>query len=194
MSKKELQKKRTKKYFIDAAKQIIAEEGIENLSVRKVGDIAGYSYATIYNYFKDLNHLLWYVAVDILEEIEKKLYTVVKTPDSSFDKLRKLNDVYISYYIDNPHAYYLLFLKQFSKPEDIVQDQEIPALANIVSTTLQQSVDEGFISDDEIPIITDLLIGTIHGLLLLYFSNKRQFTTEELYDKANRSMEYLLKK
>ncbi|MDP4092633.1 MAG: TetR/AcrR family transcriptional regulator, partial [Bacillota bacterium] len=56
---KELQKSRMKKYFIDAAKEILVNEGVSNVSVRKVGEVTGYSYATIYNYFKNLDHLLW---------------------------------------------------------------------------------------------------------------------------------------
>lgn len=46
-------------YFIDAANQIIENEGIESVTIRKVADIAGYNSATLYNYFNDLNHLLF---------------------------------------------------------------------------------------------------------------------------------------
>jgi AcrR family transcriptional regulator len=38
-------------YFILAAKEIISIEGVNHVSVRKVPKKAGYSYATIYNYF-----------------------------------------------------------------------------------------------------------------------------------------------
>lgn len=40
------------KYFVDATAEIIEEEGVENVTIRKVADRAGYNSATIYNYFQ----------------------------------------------------------------------------------------------------------------------------------------------
>jgi hypothetical protein len=39
--KKVLKKQRIKTYFLEAAKEIIMNDGVENISVRKVADIAG---------------------------------------------------------------------------------------------------------------------------------------------------------
>ena len=49
--KKTIQKRRMMGYFIEAASQIIEEEGMEGVTIRKVADIAGYNSATMYNYF-----------------------------------------------------------------------------------------------------------------------------------------------
>ena len=45
----DLQKTRNKQYFIDAAKSVVITDGVTNVTVRKVAEIAGFSYATIYN-------------------------------------------------------------------------------------------------------------------------------------------------
>ena len=45
-------------YFIQAAKEILKGEGLESMSVRNIADQAGYSYATLYNYFKDVKDLI----------------------------------------------------------------------------------------------------------------------------------------
>ena len=58
MDKKSILEQRMKGYFIQAAMEILRGEGIKDLSVRNVAEKAGYSYATLYNYFKDLNELL----------------------------------------------------------------------------------------------------------------------------------------
>ena len=47
------------KYFVDATAEIIEEEGLENVTIRKVADKAGYNSATIYNYFSEISHLLF---------------------------------------------------------------------------------------------------------------------------------------
>lgn len=58
MERKEIKKERTKRYFLDAAKEIIRAEGIANLTTKKIGERAAYSYASIYNYFENFNDLV----------------------------------------------------------------------------------------------------------------------------------------
>ena len=44
-----LKRKRIMIYFIEAAEKLIRQNGIENLSIRKIATEAGYNSATIYN-------------------------------------------------------------------------------------------------------------------------------------------------
>ncbi|HWO77724.1 MAG TPA: TetR/AcrR family transcriptional regulator, partial [Bacillus sp. (in: firmicutes)] len=46
MKRKEIQMNRMWKYFVDATAQIIEEEGVENVTARKIADIAGYTSST----------------------------------------------------------------------------------------------------------------------------------------------------
>ena len=59
-SKQEIKKKRVIRFFIDAAKQIIEKEGIEKVTIYSVSDLAGYSSASLYNYFRSWICLLKY--------------------------------------------------------------------------------------------------------------------------------------
>ena len=54
MKNKDVQEMRMKNYFIQATKEILKSEGIKHVSVRSVADRAGYSYTTMYNYFKEI--------------------------------------------------------------------------------------------------------------------------------------------
>lgn len=65
MERKEIKKERTKRYFLDAAKEIIRAEGVGNLTTKKIAEKAAYSYASIYNYFENFNDLV----CQCLEEI-----------------------------------------------------------------------------------------------------------------------------
>jgi len=58
MDRKEVKKERTKRYFLDAAKDIIRSEGISGLTTKKIGEKAAYSYASLYNYFENFNELV----------------------------------------------------------------------------------------------------------------------------------------
>ena len=59
MDKKIIQEERMKGYFIQATKEILKGEGLRAASVRNIADQAGYSYATLYNYFKDIKELIF---------------------------------------------------------------------------------------------------------------------------------------
>ena len=50
MDKLDIKKRRVMMYFIEATQDLILNEGIENLSIKKIADKAGYNTATIYNY------------------------------------------------------------------------------------------------------------------------------------------------
>lgn len=55
---KNIKKDYVKSKFVEAAKAIILQDGVLSVTVRRIAEITGYSYATIYHYFQDLNELL----------------------------------------------------------------------------------------------------------------------------------------
>lgn len=59
--------------FISAAKEIIDEEGVPAVSIRKVAARAGYSSATLYLYFSDVNELIMLASIGYLEGYCKDL-------------------------------------------------------------------------------------------------------------------------
>jgi len=69
VSGKDIRRKRVMDDFIRAARSILEAEGVDGVSARKVADRAGWSYATIYNYFRDINHLLWHCIPLYVEDI-----------------------------------------------------------------------------------------------------------------------------
>jgi AcrR family transcriptional regulator len=73
MKNKEIQEQRMRGYFIQATKNILKGEGLKSISVRNIADQAGYSYATLYNYFKDVNELIFLCVNDFQEECLKRL-------------------------------------------------------------------------------------------------------------------------
>ncbi len=71
MERKQIQEQRIKNYFIQATKDLLKGEGLRTVSVRNIADRAGYSYATLYNYFKDVKDLVFECVKDFQEECEE---------------------------------------------------------------------------------------------------------------------------
>ncbi|WP_169311870.1 TetR family transcriptional regulator [Gracilinema caldarium] len=68
MGYKDIHKERIRRYFLDAAKDIIVTEGVSAVTSKKVGERAAYSYASIYNYFENQNALI----CEAVEELAKE--------------------------------------------------------------------------------------------------------------------------
>ncbi len=77
----QIKRQRIAQIFVDTAIKQIKEEGIESLSVRKIAVETGFLYATIYNYFDDLNALLWTCNKQMINELTS--FLLVQDIDAS---------------------------------------------------------------------------------------------------------------
>ncbi|MCI8637603.1 MAG: TetR/AcrR family transcriptional regulator [Coprococcus sp.] len=68
MTKKELRYKRMIRHFTQAVWAIADSEGMDAVTARKVADMAGYNVATLYNYFDNLNHLMFFASFRALKD------------------------------------------------------------------------------------------------------------------------------
>jgi AcrR family transcriptional regulator len=85
--KKAIQRRRKMRHFIDATDQIISECGVEALTIRGISDIAGYNSATLYNYFSNMDHLIYYSYMKHIPEFDQILRSVFNWRGSSSDQL-----------------------------------------------------------------------------------------------------------
>jgi AcrR family transcriptional regulator len=195
MDKKAIQRKRMERYLIEAAKTIIQEEGAEAVTVRKVADLAGYSYATMYNYFKDVNELLWYVAADYLDELVALMEDLEEETAKGVDGIKKAYRAYVSYYMKNPAVYRFAFFQQLGEPpEEVAKKLQTPVMAEKQVHVLSHYVEKGLLRKEDVPRVGELLSGFVHGLLLFYFSGRMQLDREEMLTKIDQTIEFLLKK
>lgn len=193
MDKKEIQRKRMMGYFIDAAKKIILEEGVKNVTARKVADLAGYSYATIYNYFKDLDALLYYCIVEFLNECYEYIMSH-EHPESGEARIESMVVRYMEYFIKYPQAFHLIFVEELAGevPEELAQDIHNPKIGTLLVEALT-----GFAASDpgkqtDILTLGELIVNFIHGKLLFYFKRVLQKDDEELMKDIRRELNYLL--
>jgi AcrR family transcriptional regulator len=114
MSKKELQERRMKGYFIDAAKELLKGEGLSAVSVRSVADKAGYSYATLYNYFRDLNDLIFECVKDFQAECELAVQRKTSESGQGQDRIKATVLAYVQYFTEYSGIFELFFLERMS--------------------------------------------------------------------------------
>lgn len=188
--KQSIKSQRVKSYFIEAAKEIILSEGVENVSVRKVADRAGYTFTTVYNYFKDLNELLHEVKNVMIQDVVAYMQGVVPKKEYEMEDIKELNHRYVKYYIERPNVFTFFYSYRLHPTAD-TREQTLDFSGHYLDT-YRGFVMRGAIKEEEVPVIAKILIYTLHGLLALYFSDNGM-TMDILYAELDKTIEYLLK-
>lgn len=181
----------TREHFIQTTKQMILKDGINNTSVRKVAEQAGYSYATIYNHFGDMEELLLQTKIAMMNDFFALMKEKFPNGISGVEDIKTLNKLHLSYYFENPNVFQFFYQYQI-KPQKI----ELPTLPEISNTWREIFVrlaEKQIIPENKVDLISKTLIYSIHGILTLGFSNNK-LSFDELYLDLDNITEMLLKK
>lgn len=107
--KKQIQRKRMMTYFIDATDEIIQRDGIRGVTIRKVSDLAGYNSATLYNYFDNLDHLIFMTVMNYLKDYTTAIPEYIKDCKTPLETYFAIDDCFFKYSFEKPEMYQLLF-------------------------------------------------------------------------------------
>lgn len=203
MTKKEIQRLRKMKYFIDAAEEIIENEGIDKITIRKVADVAGYNSATLYNYFESLDHLLFYTYMRYLKDYAYRLQTDLKQDENAVDQFLSIWRLFASESMKHPSIFYTLFFTEFSNdfnhavkeyysiyPENLGTPPEevMPMLMerNIYERdyrALELCAKKGFLRYEDLREINEIIMLMYQGILVRLKDQKDYFDPDEATEK-----------
>ncbi|MFP4370364.1 MAG: TetR/AcrR family transcriptional regulator [Candidatus Kapaibacterium sp.] len=113
MVKNEIQAQRMRSFFIDSAKNFIKSEGLASISARNVAENAGYSYATIYNHFKDLKELVFICAAEFLEELKNEAEKAAADKKGA-EAVKEMLWASLKYFMQYTGVYELIFIERMS--------------------------------------------------------------------------------
>jgi len=191
MSASKLQQQRTKNYFINAAKEILRGEGLKVASARNIAEKAGYSYATLYNYFDDLTSLIFECVRDFQIEIDELIIPAIENADSAEHKLRAGLTAWVNYFVQYPGIFELFFLErigetgQCSDISDTIYNSIVPAC----NPGLDQWISEDKISKEEAAQIQGRIRFQLTGLMLYYSNRKNPSDYAGLQQVLNRQID-----
>ena len=194
MSEKQNRKRnRTKMYFLEAAKDMIVSQGVENVSVRKIADAAGYSYPTLYSYFQDLNELLLetkgFMILDLIEILRKD----VQYPLKDLAEVKDAFKAYIQYYLDHPNVFKFFYLYPLKQPDGLKDAPTEPDFGAMWRESFQVFVQSGRLREEDVEAAAKTLIYAIHGMLMLSFSNNGDLVdAANLYRDLDKIVDFLL--
>ena len=188
-NKQNIKKKRVKSFFLEAARDIIISEGVANVTVRKIADITGYSYATIYHYFSDLNELLLETKTLMIHDMMDYMKHHSVEQLDSLEGIKKQNHIFIDYFIKHPNIFVFFYsyrldyaVTEFTVKTDIGENN---------GELYQAFVTNGTIKQADVPVITKTIIYSVYGTLAIFFSNNG-LTINKLHEDIDQIIEFLL--
>lgn len=162
---------------IKAAREIVAAEGVRELSTRKIVAKIGYTVGTLYHFFKNLDDIIMHVNAVTLDMLYEYLQKRVGSA-SKQDMLKTLGHGYLDF--SNKHFAEWQLLFEYSMPVDI----EYPDWYQEKISRLFGFVEHTLASQMNLPVniserASRVLWSGIHGICLLYHTGKLHKTKSE---------------
>lgn len=171
-----IQEARMKGYFITAAKDLIRGEGLAVVSTRNVAERAGYSYATLYNYFKDVRDLIFQCVGDFMEECREFVRSNAQEGAVGSDGLDAVSRNYAKFFVQYP-GIFALFYEQ--KPSEMsTSTSDLAGLYSFFDSLTERHWNEiaaqKNCSAEELRCAREHHKLAIHGLLMFYLNRRME--------------------
>ena len=200
MNNKDLKKKRMMKYFIESAIKIIDTEGVDSVTIRKVADTAGYNSSTIYNYFENLEHLMFFTKLRYLRNYASRLENEFPPTNNALDRSLAVWRLFADESFKHADIFYSLFFTKYADqfndsvkifyeifPEDLGKPAEelMPMLLerNIYQRdyrALELCAKEGIIDYVDLHEINEMIMLIYQSMLIRKMNSELPYTHDEI--------------
>ena len=198
MEEMNIKKKRVMMYFIEATQELILDEGLEKLSIKKIAEKAGYNSATIYNYFENLEVLVLYASINYLKDYLSDLKNEITADMKAIEVYETVYKIFTKHSFERPEIFHTLFFGKYSYklekiikkyyeifPDDITEQTDITKSvlieANIHNRdipVMKQMIKEGSISE-EAPYIIESIVRVHQSYLENILQQKEKISLDE---------------
>lgn len=206
--RKDIQRARMWRYFLDAATEVIEQEGIRNVTIRKIADRAGYTSSTAYNYFKDLSHLKFFAAMRFTAAYMDELPAYMEKGKNTVEKWLYSWECFCKHSFEQPEIYSVIFMDNLgTEPQRMLDDyysiyedeliglpEEIQSIvmehhfARRSALYIQSAVNEGFIDEKDVDMIADMTLMIWKGMMNTFMNGRRHYSKEEA---ARRTLQFV---
>lgn len=181
-------------YFIDSAKSILKGEGLRSISVRNIAENAGYSYATLYNYFKDIKDLIFECVKDFQEECEEMVLKDSRKAERGREKIMAISRSFIKYFVQYPGTFELFYIERVSDVGSKKNTVELIAtfFDRLCSGEWDYVKESKIISAELTGKLRSNLNYTVTGMLLLYINRRTPASYKEFTSSVDEQLNYIL--
>jgi len=168
--RRQFEKELIRKKIIDAASNILAEEGYENLSIRKIASRIEYSPGIIYHYFKDKAEIVAFVVEAGYRNILKNISEIpvdTENPDKTIVNGLKS---YIELMLETPQQFRAILMNDIEDIQEKVNmlqegvSKERKSLQGLC-TLVELGIEKNRFRKMDIELTAQIIWTSTHGLL-----------------------------
>ena len=190
MTNTKLKEERTRGYFIEATKEILRGEGSKALSVRNIAERAGYSYATLYNYFKDQTELISLSLLDFKDECRDAVNQNIRKSNPGKTEIKAIVVAYINYFVQYPGVFDLFYIEKLASKK--VNDQVIKFLDTLCEEDWNFLVSNESYSKKEVEFKRRTINHATIGLLMSYLKRNTPSDYKDFLKDIDMTLETIL--
>ncbi len=173
---REFYKQTKKNIYISAALKILMEEGLDGFNARKIAAETGYNIASIYTYFKNLDHLENVASIYFTNDYAQRLNEITKKLNTPLETYLAMWELFAIYSFKFPNYFYNVFFSAISEqteinlfkeyydayPEQLPQGSKISAMLELSQTrereiyVLKQCAEAGQIDETMLNYIANI--------------------------------------
>lgn len=157
---------------LQAAEEILVEEGADGLSARKIAARIGYTVGTLYLVFRNLDDLILQVNLRTLEALHAEAVRTVQTDRPPAEGIRALGRAYIEFAMRNTRRWSLIFEHRLPEGQALpdAHHQRIRAMFGLMGTLLGEL--RPGLDTDGAGEAAHALWGGVHGICVLALTGK----------------------
>jgi AcrR family transcriptional regulator len=165
--------------ILEAAGELFAREGYENVSMRKIAEKIEYSPTAIYLYFRDKAELLNSLCEEMFQGLCAKLAQLEREGRDPVDALKRGCRTYIEFGLAHPNHYRVIFMmpRQGYSPSEQVQSAGMGAFEHLCRA-VHRCIEAGCFRDRDTMAASQVLWSAIHGLTSLLITDANCELTE----------------
>ena len=160
----------TETAILEAARNLLAEGGLNALSMRAVASQVGLSATAIYHWFDGKEDLVDRVVQHGFQRSEAYMWKAIEElPAGSMDRVAALGEAYIRFALENREYFKIIFAIQTPTPRHI---DDVPGKGGyrVLRQCVIEAMDAGNIRRTDPDMVVLFLWSVVHGLVTIFMA------------------------
>ncbi len=174
--RRQREKESLRQEILDAARELFAAEGYDNVSMRKIAEKIEYTPTTIYLYFQDKAELLYGICQEMFGELIQSYSKLGELEPDPVSALKRGLRIYIDFGLSHPNHYKVVFSGMnhncdFEKRFPFEQSLGHEAFSYLVGI-VQACIDQKAFRPVDVATASQTIWAALHGLVVLLIDHQ----------------------
>jgi AcrR family transcriptional regulator len=199
LTRREREKIAKKETILNAAQHVFAEKGFHAATLDEIAELAEFSKAAIYLYFKNKEDLFFKLIGEKINEICREIDSIAKTDKDPIEKLKTIVNIHLEFHMRHTN-FYKIIARIKSDMETVDQKMEsrlkkeamcvFSGYIDSISNIMKQGIEKGYFNCDNGDLLSYILTGILNSV---WFKNAAlNSTMEDLRAHYNLAFEIFL--